>query len=55
MGHTAEKVAGSRKTYSVTPERQASESRKREVEALIARLTELAGERTRFRMPVKRA
>lgn len=58
MGHTVEDAAeGSRKTYSVTPDGQAFlESRKREVEALIARLTELAGERTRFdRMPVKRA
>jgi DNA-binding PadR family transcriptional regulator len=58
MGHTAEDTSeGSRKTYSVTPEGLAFlESRKREVEALIARLTEMATERSRFDgMPVKRA
>jgi DNA-binding PadR family transcriptional regulator len=58
MGHIAENASeGSRKTFSVTPEGLAFlETRKHEVEALIARLTELAGERARFdRMPIKRA
>ena len=58
MGHIAENASeGSRKTYAVTPEGQAFlETRKREVEALLARLTERASERSRFDgMPVKRA
>jgi DNA-binding PadR family transcriptional regulator len=58
MGHIAEETSeGSRKTYAVTPEGLAFlEQRKREVEALIARLTEMASERSRFDgMPIKRA
>jgi len=58
MGHTQEDASeGSRKTYSVTAEGTAFlDARKAEVEALIARLTQMAGERERFdAKPVKRA
>ena len=58
MGHISEDQAeGSRKTYRATADGLAFlEERKREVEALIARLTQMGGERSRFdRLPAKRA
>lgn len=49
MGHIAEEASeGSRKTYAITPEGTAFlEARKAEVEALMARLTEMASVRER--------
>ena len=49
MGHIAEEASeGSRKTYAITPEGNAFlEARKAEVEALMARLTEMASVRER--------
>lgn len=58
MGHIREDESqGSRKTFSVTPDGRAFlDARQGEVEALIARLREMAGERQRFdAMPVRRA
>ena len=58
MGHTREnEPGGSRKSYSVTPEGSAFlEEQKKEVEALFARLKEMAAARQQFDgAPIRRA